>query len=136
MKIQIRNQRLRFFMCFALVVLVAASMCFAQEKTDEVLEKKYSAILGDFEFDLTDLGGEIIILNFQIESGALWGDSGDGKPITLEPVEGEEYKFTSQDPDSGALEISFLKDDQDQYSICHIVLLDLGVEITGNKIGK
>jgi hypothetical protein len=83
---------------------------------------------------LTDLGGEIIILNFHIESGALWADSDDGKPITLEPIEGEEYKFTSEDPDSGALEISFLKDDQDQFSICHIVLLDLGAEITGNKI--
>jgi len=130
----VRNRTIQMMMGLALILLMAASLSMAQEKTDEELEKKYSAILGEFEFDLTDLGGEIIVLNFHIDSGALWGDSGDGKPITLEPVEGEEYKFTSQDPDSGALEINFLKDDQDQYSICHIILLDLGAEITGNKI--
>jgi hypothetical protein len=130
----VRNRTIQMMMGLALILLMAASLSMAQEKTDEELEKKYNAILGEFEFDLTDLGGEIIVLNFHIDSGALWGDSGDGKPITLEPVEGEEYKFISQDPDSGALEIGFLKDDQDQYSICHIVLLDLGVEITGNKI--
>jgi len=134
MKTMVRNRTIQMMMGLALILLMAASLSMAQEKTDEELEKKYSAILGEFEFDLTDLGGEIIVLNFHIDSGALWGDSGDGKPITLEPVEGEEYKFTSQDPDSGALEINFLKDDQDQYSICHIILLDLGAEITGNKI--
>jgi hypothetical protein len=134
MKTMVRNRTIQMMMGLALILLMAASLSMAQEKTDEELEKKYSAILGEFEFDLTDLGGEIIVLNFHIDSGALWGDSGDGKPITLEPVEGEEYKFTSQDPDSGALEINFLKDDQDQYTICHIVLLDQGVEITGNKI--
>jgi len=128
------SQKIRLITILSLCIFVSVSFCSAQEQKEEELQTKYSAILGDFEFDLTEFGGEIIVLNFHIESGALWGDSGDGKPITLEPIEGEEFKFKSIDPDSGALEINFLKDEEDEYTVCHIVLLDQGVEITGNKI--
>jgi hypothetical protein len=36
-------------MCLALVVLVTASTSLAQDQTEEELQKKYSAILGEFD---------------------------------------------------------------------------------------
>jgi hypothetical protein len=128
-----KNQKWLLFVCLILVIFVAATISLAQEK-DEELKKKYSAILGDYEFDLTEYSMDVIILNFHIQGGELWGDSGDGNPITLEPAGDEPFEFTSDDPDSGALEIKFEKDDEGEYSICHINLLDQGVEITGYKI--
>lgn len=134
MKMLLRNQRLQMFMCLILVMSMVSSISFAKGNQDEELKKKYSAILGDYEFDLTEFGGEVIILKIHVDTGSLWGDSGDGKPITLEPAGDEPYEFTADDPDSGALEIKFLKDDEGQYTICNIALLDMGVEVTGNKI--
>ena len=134
MKMLLRNQRLQMFICFILVMSIVSSISFAKGNQDEELKKKYSAILGDYEFDLTEFGGEVIILKIHVDTGSLWGDSGDGKPITLEPAGDEPYGFTADDPDSGALEIKFLKDDEGQYTICHITILDMGAEITGNKI--
>ena len=52
----------------------------------------------------------------------------------LEPEGDEPYEFSSDDPESGPLEIKFLKDDKDEYTICTIAILDQGVEISGIKI--
>ncbi len=134
MKILFKSRRLHIFLSLILAVLMVGSVCFSQEKSDEELKKKYALILGEYEFDLSEFGGGVIVLNIHIENGGLWGDSGDGKPVTLEPVKDEGFEFTADDPDSGALGITFLKDDQDQYTICHIKFLDMGLETTGNKI--
>ena len=136
MKNQKRNQRSQMFMCLILVMFMVSSISFARENQDEELQKKYAAILGEYEFDLTEFGMEVIVVEFRVDSGSLWADSGDGQPSTLEPAGDEPYEFTSDDPDSGALEIKFLKDAQDEYTICTIALLDQGVEISGNKIKK
>jgi len=129
-----RKQSLQMIMCLMLIMFMAASLSFALGNQDEELKKKYSEILGEYEFDLTEIGGEIIVLNIHVETGSLWGDSGDGAPIILEPAGDEPFEFTADDPDSGSLEIRFVKDDQGQYTICNIALLDQGVEISGNKI--
>jgi len=134
MKILFKSRRFYIFLSLILGVLMVGSVCFSQEKSDEELKKKYALILGEYEFDLSEFGGAVIVLNIHIENGALWGDSGDGNPVTLEPVEDGRFEFTADDPESGALEITFLKDDQGQYTKCHIKLLDMGLEITGNKI--
>ena len=122
------------FLCLILAVFMVSSISFALGNQDEELEKKYSAILGDYEFDLTEFGGDILILKIHIDAGALWGDSGDGAPVTLEPAGDEPYEFTAEDPDQGALEFKFLKDDQGEYTICNIALLSYGADITGYKI--
>ncbi len=134
MKIQKRNQKLQMFMGLILAIFMVSSISFALGNQDEELEKKYSAILGEYEFDLMEFGDEVIVLKIHVESGSLWGDSGDGAPIILEPAGDEPYEFTADDPDSGALEIKFLKDDQGEYTICTIALLEMGVEVTGIKI--
>lgn len=134
MKILLRNQKLQMCVCLILVMFMVSSISYAKGNQDEELQKKYSAILGDYEFNLTEFGGETLILKIHIDAGALWGDSGDGAPVTLEPAGDEPYEFTAEDPDQGALEFKFLKDDQGEYTICNIALLSMGVDITGYKI--
>lgn len=129
-----RNQKLQMFMCLMLIMFMVSSISFALGNQDEELKKKYDAILGDYEFDLSEFGQPVIVLKIHVESGSLWGDSGDGAPITLEPAGDEPFEFTADDPDSGSLEIKFVKDDEGKYTICNIALLDQGVEISGNKI--
>ncbi|MFC2161981.1 hypothetical protein ACFLRX_10065, partial [Acidobacteriota bacterium] len=112
----------------------ASSISLALENQDEELNKKYSAIMGEYEFDLSEYGGEILILKFHVDGGSFWIDSGDGQPTTLEPAGDEPYEFTSDDPESGPLEIKFSKDDEGKYTICTIAVLNQGAEVTGTKI--
>lgn len=136
MKMLLRNQKLQMCVCLILVIFMVSSISFAMGSQDEELTKKYSEILGEYEFDLTEFSGEVIIVEFRVDSGSLWADSGDEQPTILEPIGDEPYEFTADDPESGSLEIKFLKDDQGEYTICIIALLDQGVEISGNKIKK
>lgn len=130
----LKNQKFQMSMCLILVMFMVSSISFAKGNQDEELTKKYSAILGEYEFDLSEFGQEVIILKIHVESGSLWGDSGDGEPIILELIGDEPYEFTADDPESGTLEIKFSKDDQGEYTVCTIAILDAGVEVTGNKI--
>ena len=130
----LERKRWLLCVCLGLAVFVFASVGGAQEGSDEELKKKYAPILGEYEFDLTDLGGEVIVLKIHVEGGELWGDSGDGMPITLQEVEGKEFEFTADDPESGALEISFQKNEEGEYIRCLIMLVDMGLEIEGIKL--
>ena len=119
-----------------IAALVSGSLAVAsQEKTDEELKKKYGAILGEYEFDLSELGGDTQILTFYIQEGELWADSGDGRPAILEPVESDEgMKFTAEDPESGVFEITFLKDEEGNYTKCRAYIHNMDLEIEGIKI--
>ena len=132
----LNNQRIRILVCLILVTFLAASTSMAQGDQDEALKKKYEAILGEYEFDLSEFGGDVILLKFEIKDGALWGDSGDGMPVTLEQVADDVFEFTAEDPESGSLEFRFPKDDKGEYTICQVAILDQGVELTGIKIEK
>jgi len=119
----------------AVLLLAVSGPVFSQDQTDEELKKKYGAIIGDYEFDLSEMGGETILLTFYIESGELWADSGDGRPSALEPIEDLEFAFTGDDPEQGRFEFYFLKDDEGHYSKCRVVIESEGLEIIGFKIG-
>jgi hypothetical protein len=85
---------------FLIVCLVAGlfmicAVSFAQEKSDEDLQKEYAPILGEYTFQGE---GGTFTLKFTIEGGALWADSGDGRPATMKPVENEVFAFTAEDP--------------------------------------
>ena len=134
MKMLLRNQKLQMCVFLILVMFMVSSISFAQGNQDEELTKKYSAILGEYEFDLSEFGDEPIVVEFRVDSGSLWADSGDGQPTILEPIGDEPYEFTSDDPDLGALEFKFLKDDQGNYTICNLVNTDMGLDIKGSKI--
>ena len=55
MKLKAANRALFIGACVLLILLVSGSFGFAQEKTDEALKKKYAPILGEYEFDLSDI---------------------------------------------------------------------------------
>lgn len=131
MKNLFKNRTLCALACFVLGLFIATSVSIAQEKSDENLKKKYAPILGEYEFDW---GGETFILNFYIEDGALWADSGDGRPATMESLGDEPFEFKAEDLVNGIFEIKFLEDDQGEYTICHVVNTSLGLDIKGNKI--
>jgi hypothetical protein len=134
MKLFTRTRVVLMLVCLLAAILISGSVSVAQEKSDTALEKKYAPILGDYEFDLTDMGGDVQLLAFHITEGALWVDSGDGDPAVCEPVEGAEFEFTAVASDGQDFEIRFAKDDEGHYAICHINILSMGIEIEGTKI--
>ena len=122
-------------LCVAFLLSALNGTALSQEKTDEELKKKYEAIIGDYELDLTDLGGDTQIFSFYVEEGNLWADSGDGRPAILEPDEDEEFKFGANDPETGYFEITFLKDEEGKYTRCRVYIENMDLEIIGVKIG-
>ncbi len=130
MKKILNNYVLLITACVVLSFFMITSVSIAQEKSDEDLKKKYAPILGKYEFDF---GGESFYLDFYIKDGALWADSGDGRPATMEPVGEGPFGFKAEDIESGIFEIVFSKDDQDKYTKCHVVNMTLGLDIIGNK---
>lgn len=79
---------------FVAVLLFSLNgLIFSQDQTDEELKKKYEAIIGDYEIDLSEIGGGgRVVLTFYVEDGELWADS-DGRPAFLEPMEDLEFAF-------------------------------------------
>ena len=130
-----KNSKKNCILCISVFLVVGffmiCSITMAQEKSDEDLNKEYAPILGEYAFDSE---GAAFALKFYIEGGALWADSGDGRPATMKPIEDEVFAFTAEDPISGIFEIKFLKDDQGEYTLCHVVNEDMGLETKGKKI--
>ncbi len=119
----------------AVLILAVNGPVFSQDLTDEELMKKYEAIIGEYEFDLSETGGETEQLRFYIDKGELWVVSGSGDSTSLKPIENREFTFEGDDPDQGQFECYFLKDDEGQYSKCRVVVESLGLDIIGIKIG-
>ncbi len=131
MKNILKNWVFCLIVCLVIVLFVVNSPSLAQEKADEELKKEYSAILAEYEFDW---GGQTFILNFYVEGGALWADSGDGRPVTMKPKEEGTFAFTAEDPINGVFEFVFLKDGQGEFTICHLVNSGMGLDLKGTKI--
>jgi hypothetical protein len=129
----VNNKIFSIAACLLLVLLLTGPLT-AQDKSDDALKKKYAPILGEYEFDLSNLGGDVQVLTFQITDGALWVDSGDGDPAVCEPVEGAEFEFTAESSDGQALEVRFGKDDAGNISTCSINIVAMSIEIEGIKI--
>jgi len=119
-----------------IVVMVAGGnlFVFPSVQTDEELKAKFGPILGDYEIDLSDIGGEATVLSFYVENGKLWADSGDGRPAGLTPIEDLEFAFRGEDPQEGRFEFYFLKDEEGNYSKCRVVVEALGMEFLAFKI--
>jgi hypothetical protein len=131
MKSLMKNRISVLIVCLVIGLFMVCSITLAQEKSDEDLNKEYAPILGEYAFDSE---GAAFTLKFYIEGGALWADSGDGRPATMKPIEDEVFVFTAEDPISGIFKIKFLKDDQGEYTLCHVVNEDMGLETKGTKI--
>ena len=128
----VRAKKLVIFLALAAFVLSSISLAY---QTDEELKKKYAPILGSYEFDMTDYGMGIMMVEVYVEYGSLWAfpETSDsaGEMIV---VEGEELSFKIEDPNEGNYEIKFLKDDDGKYSKCHVKNELAGMDVIGTKI--
>jgi hypothetical protein len=121
---------LHVFMFLVFGIFIASSFNLAQEKSDEELKKEYAPILGEYAFDWD---GQTFTLNFYVEGGALWADSGDGRPVTMKPAGENTFEFIAEDPINGTFKFKFLKDDQGKYSVCQVVNSGMGLDAKGKK---
>lgn len=130
-----RTMRLRKSMvCFSLGILLLGAFVSAVQ-TDEELKKKYAPILGQYEFDMTAYGMGVLIVDVYVEYGSLWAlpnvSDTAGHMIA---VEEKEFEFKIEDPDEGTYEIKFMKDEDGEYSKCHVKNEFAGMDVIGTKI--
>lgn len=104
---------------------------------ESAFAKKYAVLLGDYEFDMSEVGMEVLVINIYIEDDSLyaWPET-SSEPAKLEPVAGEPMKFTVEDPDEGRYDVWFLKDDEGNYTKCRVVNEGQGMDVTGVKKDK
>jgi hypothetical protein len=101
------------------------------------LEKKYAPIVGDYEFDMSEAGMGVMIVQIYVEGESLWAWPQDmGDPGEMIPNEGEEFVFTIDNGDGSMWTLEFLKDESGKYTKCHAVHDVMGTDITGVKIEK
>lgn len=119
------------FLIMALFLLCSISYSLQ----DEELKKKYAPILGDYEFDMSDMGMGVLSVEFYVEGGSLWAMAEtSSEPAEMIPVEGKEFEFTTEDPDEGTYEINFLKDDKGEWTKCQIKNEAMGIDVIGDKV--
>ena len=129
-------KRMSPLLCLAVMLMVMNPVVSAQEKEQD-LAKKYAVLVGDYEFDMTDAGMGIMIVNFYFEDGALWSlPEMSSEPAKMEPVEGKEFEFISEDPDGRTYEIKFVKDESGKYTECHVINEMMGFDLIGIKVKK
>ena len=116
-----------------LVVLWAAGYLpgLGSQTASEILAKKVEKFIGKYALVLK---GETTILDFSVREGAFWVDSGDGRPVIIEPVQEAPDKFACDDIKNGHFQFEFLKDETGAYTKCHIVAADLGLDAVAEKI--
>jgi len=123
----------RMFSAVCVLVLIAAVCGFAvmAQEGDDALKKKYAPILGDYEFEME---GQVMLVSFWVENGALWGGPEGQEAAELTPVEGNDLKFEINTPDGAFMELEFKKDESGKVVKCAVV--GMGMEMEGVKIEK
>lgn len=114
--------------CLVLMFSIFNAASFSQEKKADA-KKIYNEIAGKYEFDVE---GQIMVIGFWIEDGKLMGGPEGEEPTEIEPVEGEELKFTATTYEGQYFEIEFVRDDEGKVAKC--VIATQGMEYEGNKI--
>ena len=125
-----KKRLLHGFVFLVFGIFMAHSFSLAQEKSDEELKKEYAPILGEYAFDWN---GQTFFLNFYVEGGALWADSGDGRPVTMKPAPENTFEFIAEDSVDGTFQFKFSKDDQGKYSVCQVINSGMGLDAQGKK---
>ena len=114
------------------ICLIGLSIYAAQ--TDEELEKKYAPILGNYEFDMSEMGMGVMTVSIYVESGSLWAlPEEQGEAGEMLPVEGKVFEFTIEDSD-GTFVLTFKKDENGEYTQLHAVNEMMGMDMVGIKI--
>jgi len=121
--------------------LAALMLAAAPLASAAILEKDaqdpYAAIVGDYEFDLAQIGQGIVVVNVYVEEGELWiWPETSSEPAEMTPMEGETFKFYVDDDEEGRYEITFSKNEEGIYTKCRVVNEGMGLDTTGTKIKK
>ena len=119
-----------------LLLFVFQATGLAQAQKSE-LEKKYAAIIGEYEFDLTEMGMGVVVVSIFCDADAIYAqpDVSD-TPGEMQPVEGKEFEFTIEDDEGGTYTLKFSKDESGKYTKCHVVNELMGMDSVGTKIEK
>ena len=118
------------FMAMALIAPLVAG----QGGQDDVLNKKYEAIIGKYDLDLSSQGGGSRTIEFYVRNGAFWIEYGFTSPGELKPEKDSAEVFTFDEPDDGLVKITFMKNDQGQVVKCRFVVASLGLDAFAYKI--
>jgi hypothetical protein len=117
-----------------LAVLLFGTIAFSFQ-TDDELKKKYAPILGSYEFDMTDNEMGVMMVEFYVEYSSIWAlPDAEDSPAEMIALDGKEFEFKIEDPDEGTYEIKFMKDDNGEYSKCHVINEFVGIDVIGSKI--
>ena len=117
-------------MAVVLVVSVGGLSAWDQEG-DDVLKKKYAPLLGEYEFEVD---GQVMLVSFWVEGGALWGGPEGQDSAELTPVEGKDMEFEINTSDGQFMEVEFVKDESGKVAKCTV--LTMGMEMEGIKVKK
>jgi uncharacterized protein (DUF2141 family) len=135
MKRSIRNAALSLAAWAAMMLILAPVASVLAQEGDA--QNMYAELLGDYEFDLADLGMGVVVINVYAESDSLWvWPETSSEPAEMTPVEGEKFKFFVEDDDEGRYEVIFLKDEDGKYTKCRVVNEGMAMDTTGTKIKK
>ncbi len=120
----------------AVVMLVIAPTLSAGQQEAEA-KNKYASLVGDWEFDMSEMGMGTIILNVYVEGESLWAwPDTSSEPSELGTVEGEPFKFFIEDAEEGRYNIVFLKAENGKYTKCRVTNEGMGMDATGIKVEK
>ncbi len=128
-------KRILFLMATVTLAAVFSSASGPQEKAIQASDK-YAPYCGEYRFDLTAYGDEVITAKVYVENDALylWADKSE-PPDMMNPDENDPTKFFLDSPDEGHWDIEFIKDAKGKFSKCRLINAGLGVDVVGEKIG-
>jgi hypothetical protein len=121
-------------LCLVLI-LFGSQILFYAGQSDEELKKKYAPILGEYEFDLSEMGMGTLTATFYVEDGSVWGlNDANPNPGELIPVEEKTFEFTLENPEEGMYIFTFVKDEDGKYTKVKVVNEEMGTDLLGKKI--
>lgn len=128
-------KRTSVLMAVAALIIAFSFASGPQEKAIKASDK-YAPYCGEYRFDLTSYGDEVITAKVYVENDALyiWADKSE-PPDMMNPDENDPTKFFLDSPDEGHWDIEFIKDAQGKFSKCRLVNAGLSIDVIGEKIG-
>jgi hypothetical protein len=119
----------------ALTLPLFGEISFAQEKSKEDRVKLYKEIAGDYEFDTSDFGQDVMVIIFYEEDGSLFGSPEGETPEEIFPIEDEELKFEITTTDGEEFELTFVRDKETKkITKCIWKVISMDVELEGIKV--
>ncbi len=127
----------RTLLSLAAAALIAASPSASRgQEPGKKPVGKYAEYSGQYQFDLRPSGAGPFTARVYEENGGLyiWAETSDS-PDRMSPIENSPTKFSLELPNQGRWYFEFLRDEKGQFTKCHIVNVDLGIDAVGTKIG-